>query len=516
MSANVLQASSAKNAGASESWELVVGLVSPIGTDVDAVYGILTRQLAQLACSHEKVHIAELLHEFESWNALTHGGEQERYEGHIAAANRLCKETGLPDALARLAVGAIRKSRKVTTGLSTEISPRRVYVLRSLKRPAEVTLLRQIYGASFLLIACHAPRPLRVTRLAESFLDSLGSTEPLMVRAAAEELVSRDDFEGLAHGQNVRATFPQADLFVNAADLGATERAVGRFLALILGHYYTTPRVDEYCMYHAQGAALRSADLSRQVGAVIASERGDIVTLGTNEVPRTGGGQYWEGDEPDERDFRRGSDSSMRYRRRVLADALRRLGDAQVLNPEKAPRRIDKEYVERLLREAPQLRDAMLMDALEYGRSVHAEMAALTEAARRGASVEGCTLYTTTFPCHECARHIVASGIKSVVYVQPYPKSAAEVLFSDSIGTEACEGKVIIRPFVGVAPRQYQQLFTMTERKSRETGDVLAWDPKKSHPRAFSPAAHYLPAEITALAVLGEKLAAAGIKTVAR
>ncbi|MDN3612645.1 hypothetical protein QWZ16_23945 [Vibrio ostreicida] len=26
------------------------------------------------------------------------------------------------------------------------------------------------------------------------------------------------------------------------------------------------------------------------------------------------------------------------------------------------------------------------------------------------------------FPCHNCAKHIVASGIKRVVYVEPYPK----------------------------------------------------------------------------------------------
>src|SRR5579871_385409 len=66
---------------------------------------------------------------------------------------------------------------------------------------------------------------------------------------------------------------------------------------------------------------------------------------------------------------------------------------------------------------------AQLLNVIEYGRCVHAEMAAIVDAARRGVAIAGCTLYTTTFPCHECARHIVAASIRQVVYIDPYPKS---------------------------------------------------------------------------------------------
>lgn len=57
---------------------------------------------------------------------------------------------------------------------------------------------------------------------------------------------------------------------------------------------------------------------------------------------------------------------------------------------------------------------------------MHAEMFAITDAARRGLSVRDATLYCTTFPCHMCARHIIASGIRKVVYIEPYPKSMAK------------------------------------------------------------------------------------------
>jgi deoxycytidylate deaminase len=75
------------------------------------------------------------------------------------------------------------------------------------------------------------------------------------------------------------------------------------------------------------------------------------------------------------------------------------------------------------------------LDITEFGRPVHAEMEAILSCARIGISPKMGTLYCTTFPCHNCAKHIVAAGIKRVVYVEPYPKSKAEKLHSDSLNT---------------------------------------------------------------------------------
>jgi deoxycytidylate deaminase len=77
------------------------------------------------------------------------------------------------------------------------------------------------------------------------------------------------------------------------------------------------------------------------------------------------------------------------------------------------------------------------MNVIEFGRAVHAEMAALMDSARRGVPVKNATLYCTTFPCHLCARHIVAAGIRRVVYIEPYPKSLAAQLYPDSIAVES-------------------------------------------------------------------------------
>ena len=51
---------------------------------------------------------------------------------------------------------------------------------------------------------------------------------------------------------------------------------------------------------------------------------------------------------------------------------------------------------------------------------IHAEQNCLSFAAKNGVSTKDCTLYITTAPCVNCAKIIIASGIKEVVYNEIY------------------------------------------------------------------------------------------------
>ena len=51
---------------------------------------------------------------------------------------------------------------------------------------------------------------------------------------------------------------------------------------------------------------------------------------------------------------------------------------------------------------------------------LHAEANALTKVARSNNSSDGATLYVTASPCIECAKLIIQSGIKRVVYGEMY------------------------------------------------------------------------------------------------
>jgi len=56
-------------------------------------------------------------------------------------------------------------------------------------------------------------------------------------------------------------------------------------------------------------------------------------------------------------------------------------------------------------------------------RTVHAEMNAIAQAAKRGVRIEDATLYCTMEPCFECAKVIIQCGIKRVVCKYYYHKA---------------------------------------------------------------------------------------------
>ena len=52
----------------------------------------------------------------------------------------------------------------------------------------------------------------------------------------------------------------------------------------------------------------------------------------------------------------------------------------------------------------------------KYYWFVHAEHNAILNAGRNGVQLKGCTLYSSAYPCHNCAQAIIQSGIVKVVY----------------------------------------------------------------------------------------------------
>jgi cytidine deaminase len=153
------------------------------------------------------------------------------------------------------------------------------------------------------------------------------------------------------------------------------------------------------------------------------------------------------------------------------------------------------------------MRDALVMDLLEFGRVIHAEMSSICDAARLGRSVRDATLFCTTFPCHICSKHIVASGVRRVVYIEPYPKSYAEVLHSDSISVGAAGegGKVAFMPFIGISPYRYRDIFERGRRKS-DAGASSEWVDGQPRPIVKFTVATYLQNETAATAILQQKL----------
>lgn len=110
---------------------------------------------------------------------------------------------------------------------------------------------------------------------------------------------------------------------------------------------------DEYFMGIAKLSALRSKDPSTQVGACVVNSEKRIVSMGYNGMPHCCDDDHFP--------WEHGNGLNSKYL-----------------------------YV------------------------CHAELNAILNC---NASVKGCTVYVTLFPCNECAKAIIQSGIKEIVYL---------------------------------------------------------------------------------------------------
>jgi deoxycytidylate deaminase len=455
--------------------EIVIGLVGAVGTPHKLVVDILSERLKAFNYTTSEIRVSyDVIGNLYKDIPSSFPCEFDRITEYIERGNKARKDSGDNCILALGVSSEIYRKRQKDEQDRVKPMGRMAYVINSLKHPTEVTALRNIYTDGFYLIGIHSDKERRYHYLTK---------DRLIDHEDAERLIRRDEDEIEGHGQHTRNTFHLADFFVHLdSDIDQLKASIWRILDLIFGKPYVTPIFDEYAMFMAFASALRSGDLSRQIGAVIARNN-EIIATGANDCPRAGGGLYWAKYNPDTheyvdaengRDYMRGYDSNKREQKNMIEQILNLLRKSA-----------DKADVENALLKSP------IRDITEYGRAVHAEMEALLFCARNSVDARQATLYTTTFPCHNCAKHIIAAGIKRVVYVEPYPKSKAFEFHKDAISTEDKTNTnfVTFVPFVGVGPRKFFDLFSMClssgfeiERKNKE-GLVLEWKFESSSAR---------------------------------
>lgn len=440
---------------------------------------MIEKQLSRFKYNAEYFKVTDLMKELElQGQDVDDSSTNSRYDTYIKYANKLRERTQHNNILAILSTRAISQFRERQ---GKEFIPRQAYIFDQYKRPEEIVLLRQTYAQLFILVSLYSSKEKRVKYLSQRFSeDESISKQNADHDQKALALIDRDqDEQEQPHGQRLSDTFSLGDLFLDIDDEVGSEKLLGRFLDALFGSNKISPTKDEYGMQIAKTASLRSLDLSRQVGAAIFSTDGEVVTLGSNEVPKAGGGTYWCGDDPDARDYDSEGDENERIKRAIFADVIRRLDKAKLIDKTafNGLEQVIKFVVAETSRKGSPLKEAQVMDLLEYGRIIHAEMSAITDAARLGRSIKGAVLYCTTFPCHMCAKHIVSAGISRVLYVEPYPKSYAEQLHSDSISvdmTNPQSGKVHFSPFIGISPVRFKDLFSRSRRKNT-SGKFSEW-----------------------------------------
>ncbi len=468
--------------------ELVIGLITTVGTKIEGVVKDIEDQLKLFGYEVEKIVVSEkVISQFETKAYIGWSSEYERINHYMDLGNKIRQDTKDNSILMKGVARHIYLGREKDANNYPQPKKRIAYIVKSIKHPEEVDFMRDTYGDGFHLIGITSSNERRIRYLVE---------RKGLSKKQAESLLKRDAYEDLKQGQHTRDAFQHSDYFINITeDDDQTYNSVSRLIDLLFGDPFISPSFDEYAMFMAYASSLRSADLSRQIGAVIANKN-EILSMGANDCPKAGGGLYWPAlnengkyeDKPGGRDYMCGYDSNKKEQQKIIDSLL------IAFNIEATEENINK------------VKNTGIGDLTEYGRVVHGEMEALLSCARNNISCRGATLYAITFPCHNCAKHIIAAGIMRVVYIEPYPKSKAFQFYPVEISSERGNNdKVIFEPFTGVGPQKFIDLFAVTstrwyaKRRKDKHGKKLDWERKNAELRNPISLLNYLDAEQSAL-----------------
>jgi cytidine deaminase len=519
--------------------EVHIVLVRPLGTDVRPLCEHLESVFAVFGYQTTVIKMSSFIDRLDP-SLPGSPGSYHYYKARMKAGNDLRDNYG-GGILALFSVNEVRRHRLELLEAGHD---RLLFIHDSAMHSDEVLMFRQCYDRLVFVISINRSEAKRRARLMER-LRNAGTSNEDKIKEYASELIAQDlgrRRDGNKRRLSFEETFVHADVFLDGStkyyhlDSDSRESRhpiVRRFVRQLFSYPHGVPTWPESMMAHAFTAATASGCVSRTVGAAIATETGELLSLGRNDVPKAGGGLYL-GDEHggagdaqhtfSSSDFRildqtvHGADSNDLVKLEMLQELFENAATDRIVSLA-AP----ESLLERLLG-SNRVRQSRFFEVIAYGRTVHAEMDAITTAARRGLELGGSTLYTTTFPCHECARHIVAAGIKKVIFVQPYPKSRVGQLHSDSVeliddpDTEPTADKVTFMPFSGIAPRSVGTLYSFEARKTDDPGQigsygrVVKWEPGGTWTLRGSIAGTTMAAPLRGKAIqAAEELAAAAV-----
>lgn len=467
--------------------ELFLGICAPIGSMKDEVISSLTKTLKEDYGYEVKIlKLTKYIDKYKIEDFAIKKGKSQAFSEliyKIEEGNAIRSKYNNNSILVELAIKDIHNDRIRETKTLSEIprpeeykSRRICFIFNSIKNEEELLLLRQIYTDNFYQFSVFSPQDERENNLRKKDLTI----------SEIESIVDTDEYDNTDYGQNVRGTFVSGDFFLRVSNknLNKLNNKIKRYLSLIFESEIVTPTNDEIAMYSAKSAAGNSACLSRQVGAAITNKKGNLISTGWNDVPKYGGNLYNEDDINDNRCKLSGKCSNDEQKDILVESIVETLKSDKnlsgIFNDESGFLDIKKVNLF-----SSKLRFSKIKDLIEFSRSVHAEMHAIISGSQlAGNKMINGKLFCTTYPCHNCAKHIIVAGIKEVYYIEPYIKSLCITLHDDAITEdENSVDKVRILVFDGVAPRKYLNFFTKSTERKDKFGKIIDIDFKTITPK---------------------------------
>jgi len=356
-----------------------------------------------------------------------------RYESRLPArsdlqrlGDELRQESG-PGALVGLALSQVDLDADVPM------------VIESLKNAGEIAVLRRLFGYRLLLVAILSDIDVRIERLVPLY-DELG-LDPSHLKD--DDL--RDRNEEVPYGQEVELCIDVADIILlNNSSMQNFLTKIDELVGLADHSKKRDLTETEIYMQAAYSMARSSKCLKRHVGAVLVDTLGRVVAAGYNENP--------SGTKPCaeeafynfrcHRDIVRNDHFALLARRGARCPVCNSPIDRVVGPPWRCPQCYAQGRKTNL--ELYFFPDR----AMNWCTAVHAEVRAILAAGDRA---RGATLYTTTFPCMQCAEKITEAGVAGVVYTEAYP---------DLYGSERMRiANIEVRQFEGVRSAAVDRLF---------------------------------------------------------
>lgn len=308
-------------------------------------------------------------------------------------------------------------------------------VVDGIRNVGEIQRLRERFGHAFTLFGVVSSTEERWARIGSAQYKEVGLDRDQFF---ADDF--RDQDEDMPHGQQVVRCVDQADVLLgNSGTLPEFHAKVREYAELAIGSDRRPPTDDERYMHMAFSASHGSQCLKRNVGAVIVSQDGNVIAAGYNENP--------VGTNPCVHEPEYGN----RCYRDVLRDEhFETLADSGMSCPECT------EGIPPI--KGPPWRcpncDADLGAiffpdrAMNWCTAIHAEVWAVLVAGDRA---KGGALYTTTFPCFQCAEKISQAGIDGVCFTEAYP----DLRSADRLVLAGIE----VRQFEGVRSSAFERVF---------------------------------------------------------
>lgn len=285
-------------------------------------------------------------------------------------------------------------------------------VIDGIRNVGEVERLQEVYGYRFTLIAILSSSEARWGRIGSTAYLGQGLSE-----LDFHQDDTRDRNEETPWGQQVELCIDKADIIIDNSDdvtLRDFKAKVLEFADLVTGRQLRPAEEHEILMHMAYGASHGTKCLKRHVGAVLVDQVGDVVGAGYNENPRT---THPCAEEPEYgyrcyRDIVRNNHFKMLSTRGFRCPQC-----GEPLPPLEGPPWLCPSCMQK--GQKTNLEAFFFPDrAMNWCTAIHAEVWALLAAGDRA---RGATVFTTTFPCMQCAEKIAQAGVQKVWFTEAYP-----------------------------------------------------------------------------------------------